>query len=164
MRGHSRLLVGIVSVVLVPTLAWALLWRVDYPARYSPRYQPWQVASARDCEAMAVSLLYFNFKRGLPLFGNTSASRPCDWPKYGLHLGTLTTAQFMAAYKGPRRPDSVYIEHMALSRPTYSLLRLRAAVQVAHLYGDLGGYGYVCHLLRAPSGWRLQGCRRIWVS
>lgn len=167
-RHRSMATVAVIAgFAVLAGAAWAVAWRVDDPSHRSPGYQTWQAASASDCEVMAVALRSFEFARGSdgpPLIGKTSAPGPCNWPKYGLRLHTLTTAQFMTAFKGAGRPDSVYIEHIALGRPKYSLLRLRAAVEIAHLYGPLGADGYVCHLLRGSSGWRLQDCRETWLS
>lgn len=99
-----------------------------------------------------------------PLIGKTSASGPCNWSKYGLHPGTLTVAEFNATYNALGRKGGAYIEHMQVSQPRYSLLRVRAAVEVDHYFGELGAQGFTCHLVRGLHGWLVQECNEVWVS
>ena len=115
---------------------------------------------------MAAALRSFQFAQGpdaLPLAARTAAPGPCDWPKYGLHPRILTAAQFRAAFKGGP-PAGVYIAHIRLSRPRYSWLHLRASVEVADWFGNVGAQGYVCDLLRGPAGWQAPACRKTWIS
>jgi hypothetical protein len=166
-RGIARaVLVSAACVTLVFGLAWAAAWRVDDSGPRRSADQSWQAGSAADCEAMAAALSSFEFARApdaLPLSAPTASPGPCDWSKYDLRPRILTAAQFRAAWKDGR-PGGVYIAHVMLSRPRYSLLHLRASVEVVDWFGTLGAQAYVCDLLRAPSGWRVQECRKTWIS
>jgi hypothetical protein len=57
-----------------------------------------------------------------------------------------------------------YIPHIRLSRPSYSPLRVRAAVAADYYFGSLGAEGYVCHFWRGVGGWRLQDCRLAFIA
>ncbi len=162
----GRLLAGAACVALVFGLAWAVAWRVDDSGPRRSADQSWQAGSTADCKVMAAALSSFQFARGpsaLPLSAPTASSGPCDWARYGLHPRILTGAQLRAAFKDGR-PGGVYIAHLMLSRPRYSWLHLRASVEVVDWFGTLGAQAYVCDLLRGPEGWRVQECRKTWIS
>jgi hypothetical protein len=167
MSGLSRLLAALVGLVLASALTWFAVWFVDDPRDMRPGVHDWQSASAPDCDVMAKALQAFPFAKRtdpLPLIAQTAAPGRCDWSRYGLNPPVLTHAAFKAKCKSFSAPDCVYTEHINMSRPRYSLLHLRAGVEVAHFYGSLGADGYLCHLIRGFSGWRLQECRKLWIS
>jgi hypothetical protein len=167
MRGLSRLLAAIVGLALVSALVWAAAWWVDDRGHDRPDLQDWQSASSQDCDVMARALLAFSFAKrakALPVIAKSEGSGRCDWSRYGLHLSTLTDAEFRARYPSFSAPESDFTEHIRLSLPTYSLLHVRVAVEVAHVYGNVGAEGYVCHLLLGLGGWKLQECRLTWMS
>jgi hypothetical protein len=166
-RWLKRLLGSVICLGVVAILVWGAVWRVGDPSHFKPGFRDWQGASANDCEPMAIALHalpFANRPRSFRLIGSTLASGPCRWSRYGLNPTILTVAQFKAAYKGTAKLGGIYMEHVALSRPMYSLLHSRAAVEVDHYYGGLGANGYVCHLIRRFDGWRLQECHEVWIS
>ena len=115
---------------------------------------------------MARALIAYRASHGaaaLPLMSTTLSPAPCDWPRYGLHLATVTKTEFRAATAGASH-DTGYIAHLTLGRPRYSLLHLRAVADVGSHYGWLGGDGEDCQFQLWFNGWRLQQCRAAWIS
>jgi hypothetical protein len=93
------------------------------------------------------------------LIGRAKFGGPCDWASLGLNPQRLTYKEFDVANRG-----GSYIPHVGLSRPSYSPLRLRAAVAADYFFGPLGAEGYVCHFRRSVGDWRLQDCRLAFVA
>jgi hypothetical protein len=157
----GALSVGVASCVAVAFAAW----HVDMPGEGGVAPGDWETASIGDCALMAQSMqaLKMGAQEGPPLMGQSRARGPCDWTRWNLHPGQVTHAEFAAATRGAAH-NTGYIPHIGLSRPRYSLFRLRALVAASHAYGWLGGNGYLCHLRRGFDGWRLERCEATWIA
>lgn len=158
--GHLRIALSVSLVAIaLPVIAWAVGWRV------STNYENWEAASPTECRLMAQAIRemkYQDLPGAPPLIGELSAGGPCNWPSLGLPLKRLTRREFQAsAHKDLSGP---YIEHIKVTRPSKSLLSLRAQVEVAHYYGNLGADGFYCTFHRGLTGWKFDACRRAWIS
>ena len=164
LRSRGKALLSVACLAAGGVIFWNAAWRVD-EADHRSSAEYWQRGSLADCPVMAKTLHFFAFSRGehaSPLMKLTSAPGPCRWPDYGVKAKFVTLEEFKSV--NPFSPDGTYIEHVTLSRPHYSLLHLRASVEVAHLYGPLGADGYVCTLSRTLRDWRVQQCKQAWIS
>ena len=171
---HRRaFFLAVISIYALGLLAFAA-WRVPYADHLQRQNHDWQSANASDCPVMAIAFKAFplseydpHAKLGsnpLPLKGRTPSAGPCDWAVYGLHFTVVTDAKVAAGVRSEVESQDGYIEHYSLSRPNYSLLGLRAAVEVGHYYHTLDAYGGTCWLHRTLHGWQLEKCQRNWIA
>ena len=167
--------------VAMAALAFAGLsfaaWRVPDPnppwAQHHTK-RDWQSATASDCPVMAAAFKAFPLSEydpharlgaaALPLESISPNAGPCDWRTYNLNFTLVTEAEVRAGFAAEATGKGHYVEHYRLSRPSYSLLRLRAAVAVAHAYHGLDAYGGTCWLHRSLGGWRVEKCERTWIA
>lgn len=149
------------AAVFLPIIVWAAAWRVPAPDHGSS----WETANPGECVLMerAIRAMKFDQLPGHPpLMGVGKIGGPCNWAASGLSLQRVTMSEFRAAAGDDL--TGRYIEHIGVSRPSYSLLRLRAVVDASHHYGPLGADGFYCTFRRGLTGWKFVSCDRAWVS
>lgn len=146
-----RRALGLVLVICAAPVIWVAAWVVDQPQGF------WDDASAGECEMMAVAVK--GAKLSTPatsrtLLGRSAIGGPCDWPALGLPLARMTDTEHRIGWKSAG--DESVPPPLFVSRPQYSLMRLRAGVLVSD------GTGHRCDFTPGPSGWQLTGCRNDW--
>lgn len=152
------------AVVAAGAVAWSA-WAVPEPGRRQG-WRGWESASPAECALLAQALAATAqpSTRALPLMGESSgAAGPCDWSRWGLGLGRVSSARFAASTRGDHQLVG-YLPHLTLTAPNYSPLRLRAAVEVGRSLGWDDGVAQVCYFRRGLSAWRLEGCRTNWQA
>lgn len=147
------------AAVVLPIVVWWAAWHVHDPD------QPWENAPPEDCRLMAEAMQQMaskGFPGNAPLMSQKPTGGPCAWSALGVSRHRVTMATFRAAAGDDL--NGHYIEHVAVSRPSYSLFRLRALIEVGHRYGPEGGDGFNCEFRRGFAGWTLRSCTRAWIS
>lgn len=155
-----------VAAIFLPTVLWVAAGRVPDQLNLRGEKFAWERADPRECVIMARSIREMKFDQlpgRPPLIGERKTGGPCNWTALGVPLSRVTTSEFRAAAER-QYPQYRYIEHIGVSRPLYSLLRLRARVEVSHHYGHVGGDGFHCTFQRRLTGWKLVSCERAWIS
>lgn len=156
---------------------WLAAWRVPDPnplRTHHHTWRDWQSATASDCPVMAAAFKAFPLSEydphaqvgqtALPLESLSLSAGPCDWGAYKLKFTLVTEAEVRAGLDAEATGKGRYVEHYRLSRPSYSLLGLRAAVAVAHAYHGLDAYGGTCWLHQSLRGWQVEKCERTWIA
>lgn len=160
----ARTLLAGIAVIFLLSSVWLVAWRVPDPHGRADTGS-WEAANPRECQLMARAIREIRFDQLAghpPLMSQAKAGGPCDWGAFGMPLRRVTSNEFREA-AGPDL-NGRYIEHIGVSRPRYSLLHLRALVEVSHHYGPLGGDGFYCSFRRGLSGWVFISCRRAWIA
>jgi hypothetical protein len=140
-------------------------WRVGTPDSLGPELRDWQSAAAAECPLLALSLSALSSSKPttpIPLAGTTAGPGPCIG-HWGFSRPFVTYDQLKVADAPGPDGKRRFVEHIRLSRPTYSVLGLRAAVAMVDAY-EGGADGYACTLHRSFRGWALDGCRRRTIS
>lgn len=153
--------VGALAVLAALVSVWAAAWVPDPDIQWRPD-RNWETAKPADCALLAQGVRALAARSTAAtgaLIGNAPSGGPCIWPQQGLDFSRLTYRDFDRA-----RRSGLYTPHLALTRPSYSVLHLRAAVAAGYFHGPLSAEGYVCHFRLSIGGWRLQECRLAYVA
>lgn len=114
--------------------------------------------SPKDCALMVQALKDFSpegFEEGIRL----SSEAQCDWVGLGVSENSLRKSE-------PKTIESLwdYDSWFSVSKPSYSLFRNRAFIDVGGEWVSLGGGGERCQYDRTRKGWEKTRCEGSWIS
>lgn len=114
--------------------------------------------SPKDCALMVQALKDFSpegFEQGIRL--NSQAQ--CDWVSLGVSENSLRKSE-------PKTIEGLwdFDPWFSVDKPSYSLFRNRAFIDVGGEWISLGGGGQRCQYDHTRKGWKKTNCEGTWIS
>lgn len=160
-KKRSRALTTIVAIAtFLPPIGWATAWRVSSPdhfmtnAEQQAKSPDWKFKRSDECRIRSNTVS--QLRTGVNL---RQPARACGWSGADVRLALLAGRSFYTI----RSEGDDYLNKwgtIAVGRPNYSLLHLRALIPVT-----LGSVeGHECEFRLGLAGWNLGTCRMAWIS